>query len=109
MTELPDDELFERHADLCQVLCNAKRQKILYVLEEGERTVSELTKSTEIPQPTVSQHLRKMRDKGVVTKRTEGNKSYYQIRDERLMEASNTIRQVLLDALEEERQFSLEI
>jgi DNA-binding transcriptional ArsR family regulator len=107
MTELPDDDLFQRHADLCQVLSNAKRQKILYVLEDGERTVSELTELTEISQPTVSQHLRKMRDKGVVTKRSEGNKSYYQIRDQRLMEASNTVREVLLDSLQADREFTL--
>lgn len=104
MIDLPDNELFERHADLCQVLCNAKRQKLLYVLQDGERTVSELAAITEIPQSTVSQHLRKMRDKGVVTSRREGNKHYYTIRDERLLEASNTIREVLLDSLKEDRQ-----
>ena len=98
--ELPEDELFERHADLCQVLCNANRQKLLYVLQGGERTVTDLADLTGIPQPTVSQHLRKMRDKGVVTKRSEGNRSYYDIRDDRLLEASNTIREVLLDAID---------
>lgn len=108
MTELPDDELFERHADLCQVLCNAKRQKILYVLKDGEQTVTDLAEITDIPQPTVSQHLRKMRDKGVVTKRSEGTRGYYTIRDERLIEASMTIRQVLLDALDEDQKLGLE-
>lgn len=104
MDGLPDDELFERHAELCQVLCNAKRQKLLYALQDEERTVSELGKITGISQPTISQHLRKMRDKAVVTKRTAGNRSYYSIRDERLIEASNTIRQVLLDTIEENQQ-----
>lgn len=108
MTELPDDEIFERHADLCQVLCNAKRQKMLYVLKDGERTVTDLAETTDIPQPTVSQHLRKMRDKGVVTKRTEGNRSYYAIRDERLIEASMMIREVLFDALDEDQQLGAE-
>ena len=108
MTELPDDELFERHADLCQVLCNGKRQKILYVLKDGERTVTDLAEITDISQPTVSQHLRKMRDKGVVTKRSEGNRSYYAIRDERLIEASMMIRQVLLDGLDEDRKIGID-
>lgn len=108
MTELPPDELFERHADLCQVLCNAKRQKLLYVLHDGERSVSELAELTEIRQPTVSQHLRKMRDKGVVTKRSEGNRSYYSIRDERVIEASNTIRQVLLDSFDEDQRLQID-
>ena len=108
MTELPADEIFERHADLCQVLCNAKRQKMLYVLKDGERTVTDLAETADIPQPTVSQHLRKMRDKGVVTKRTEGNRSYYTIRDDRLVEASMKIREVLFDTLEEEQTLGLE-
>ena len=109
MIELPDDELFERHADLCQVLCNAKRQKILFVLDEGEQTVTDLAAITDIPQPTVSQHLRKMRDKAVVTKRMEGNRSYYSIRDERLIDASVTIREVMFDAMDEEQDFSIEV
>ena len=98
MTELPDDELFEQHAQLCQVLCNAKRQKILHVLRDGERTVTEIAEATGVPQPTVSQHLRKMRDRSVVTKRPEGNRSYYSIRDERILEASMMLREVLLDS-----------
>lgn len=109
MTALPDDELFERHADLCQVLCNANRQKILHVLKDGEQTVTDLAAVTEIPQPTVSQHLRKMRDKGVLTKRSEGNRNYYAIRDERLVEASLMIRQVLLDTLDDDTQLGMEI
>lgn len=108
MTELPDDEVFERHADLCQVLCNAKRQKMLYVLNDGERTVTDLADVTDIPQPTVSQHLRKMRDKGVVTRRTEGNRSFYAIRDDRLIEASNTIREVLFDTLDDDLRLGVE-
>lgn len=109
MSDLPDDELFERHANLCQVLCNAKRLKILHVLKDGERTVTELAEVTDVPQPTVSQHLRKMHDKGVVTKRSEGNRSYYDVRDPRLIEATMTIRQVLLDALEEDQQLVTDV
>lgn len=97
MTDLPADELFERHADLCQVLCNAKRQKLLYVLQDGEKTVSELAEATAVPQPTVSQHLRKMRDKGVLAKRRDGPRSYYRITDQRIIEASNKIRDIVLD------------
>lgn len=108
MSELPDDEIFERHADLCQVLCNAKRQKMLYVLKDGERTVTDLAETTGIPQPTVSQHLRKMRDKGVVKKRSEGNRSYYAIRDERIVEASMTIREVLFDAIDEDHDLGVQ-
>jgi hypothetical protein len=40
--------------------------------------------------------------------RGEGTRGYYTIRDERLIEASMTIRQVLLDTLDEDQNFGLE-
>lgn len=103
MTELPDDELFERHAELCGLLCNPKRLKLYHLLSEDEHTVTELAEKTGIPQATVSQHLRKMRDKKSVKRRTEGTKHYYRITDDRLIEALETTRSVLLDIMKEER------
>lgn len=97
MTELPDDELLENQAKICGILCNAKRLKLLHLLSREEYSVSELAEETGLAQATVSQHLRKMRDRKTVRRRTEGNRSYYRIRDERLVEALETIQDILQD------------
>lgn len=91
--------LFERHAELCRVFGNAKRLRILDLLRDGEYSVGEISEETDISQPTVSQHLRKMRDQGVVTKRDAGLKNYYSIADDRIVDGMETMREVLLDQL----------
>lgn len=100
MSEQFDDEVFERHAEFCQVFANAKRLKILTLLKEGELTVSEISDRTAIPQPTVSQHLRTMRQQGIVENRDDGSQRYYGITDERIIDGMSIMREVLLDRLE---------
>jgi len=101
-----EDPLFERHAEFCKMFSNPKRLRILHLLRDGERTVSEISEATGIAQPTVSQHLRKMRDQGVVTKRDAGLNNYYTIADERIVEGMNTMCAVLLDQLADDAAVS---
>lgn len=98
-----EDALFERHAEFCKMFSNPKRLQILHLLQDGEYSVSEISERTDIAQPTVSQHLRKMRDQGVVTKRDAGLSNYYSIADERIVEGMETMRAVLIDQLTDER------
>lgn len=105
MVDLGDDSLYERQADLCSVFSNAKRLKLLDLLRKGgEQTVSELQETTDIPQSTVSRHLKLMRDQGVVTKRTDGVHNYYALRDDRVATSMELMRGVLLDRLEGDEQ-----
>lgn len=94
-----DDGLYDRHAEFCKMFSNPKRLQILHLLKQGEYSVSEISEETGIAQPTVSQHLRKMRDQGVVTRREAGVNKYYSIADDRIVEAMDTMREVLLDQL----------
>lgn len=104
---MPDsDELFERHAEFCKVFSNPKRLRILHLLKDGERTVSAISEETGIAQPTVSQHLRKMRDQGVVARRDTGLNHYYTVADERIIEGMNTLRDVLLDQIADDAAVS---
>lgn len=97
MNENAADALVERHADFCGVLCNPNRLKLFHLLSLDEYTVSDLVDETGIPQSTISQHLRIMRDKNTVTRRLEGNKAYYRLRDERIIDALETIREILTE------------
>jgi DNA-binding transcriptional ArsR family regulator len=100
------DELYERHAEFCKMFSHPKRLRILHLLKDGEQSVSEISDETGISQPTVSQHLRKMRDQGVVTKREAGLNNYYSISDERIIDGMNTMREVLLDRLADDAAVS---
>lgn len=103
MTDLAEAHIYDKQAELCKVFSNANRLMILELLREGEEyTVSEIEEIVDIPQPTISQHLKVMRDQNVVERRKEGVRSFYSISDARINSAMGTMRNVLLDMLEED-------
>ena len=59
------------------VLGEATRSRILLLLERHELTVTELCAILQLPQSTVSRHLKLLADGGWVTSRREGTSRYY--------------------------------
>ncbi|MGE3193259.1 MAG: ArsR/SmtB family transcription factor [Microbacteriaceae bacterium] len=68
-------------ADIFDVLADGTRRELLTRLErrEGEVSVSELVSELGISQPTVSKHLKVLREAGLVTVREEGQHRYYRL------------------------------
>ena len=60
------------------------RLRILRLLETTELSVGELAKVLQLPQSTVSRHLKLLHDGGWIMKRTEGTASLYRMDDESL-------------------------
>jgi len=63
--------------DLLSVLADPTRVRLLSLLEGAELTVAELTQITDLPQPRVSTHLRKLKDANLVRDRRDGGSSFY--------------------------------
>ena len=61
------------------VVAEPTRRRILDELCTSERTVNELVGSLAVPQPTVSKHLKVLRDAGFVACRTEAQHRVYRI------------------------------
>lgn len=62
-------------------LADHTRRSILMELAEGERTVGELTAALPVSQPAVSQHLKVLRQVGVVSGRAAGTKRIYRLNE----------------------------
>jgi ubiquinone/menaquinone biosynthesis C-methylase UbiE/DNA-binding transcriptional ArsR family regulator len=58
-------------------LSDATRCRTLLVLEREELTVTELCAVLQLPQSTVSRHLKTLADRGLVVSRREGTSRYY--------------------------------
>ena len=67
--------------DLVSALGDETRTRILVLLERGEFNVSELCRALQLPQPTVSRHLRTLAEDGWVTVRSEGRMRHYRFSD----------------------------
>jgi DNA-binding transcriptional ArsR family regulator len=68
------------------VLAEPKRRQILDLLRADERAVNELVEALGLSQPAVSKHLRTLREAGLVTARTDGQRRLYRLRPEPLRE-----------------------
>ena len=90
------------HAQMCQGLADPTRILILYLLAENPRHVMELAEMSGASQPTVSRHLKVLRDRGLVTATREGNTIRYTLRDPRVIQALDLLRAVMADVLSEQ-------
>ena len=68
------------------VLVEPHRRAILGLLVERERTVGELGQRLRLAQPSVSKHLRVLRDAGLVESRAEAQTRVYRLRPAPLMQ-----------------------
>src|SRR6266478_5232389 len=73
-------------ADRFAALADGTRRHLLERLATADRSVSELMTGLDISQAAVSQHLRVLRDAGLVTARKQGRHRYYQLRPAALTE-----------------------
>jgi len=71
----------EQVAAFLKGLANSDRLLVLCELADGERCVTQLMARTKIAQTSMSQHLSKLRDEGIVTYRREHRTLYYSIAD----------------------------
>lgn len=92
-------EISELEADFCSALSDPTRLLILYTLNEEARNVTELTTELGLPQPTVSRHLKVLRDRGLVQTTRQGTTVTYSLADKRLIQAIDLLRAVMRERI----------
>jgi ArsR family transcriptional regulator len=101
-----ESRLYELHAELCKTLSSPVRLRILNLLRDSEKTVSELVAATGLRQANLSQHLAVLRQRGIVAVRKEGVNAYYEVANRKMIRACDIIREVLLEQLSEAEELA---
>ncbi|MDQ3389056.1 MAG: metalloregulator ArsR/SmtB family transcription factor [Gemmatimonadota bacterium] len=83
----PSPTIFERMS----ALADTTRSRLLLLLEEHELTVSELCAVVQLPQSTVSRHLKLLGDEGWVVAHAEGTSRRYRMLPDRLEPAAQNL------------------
>ncbi|TKV26432.1 winged helix-turn-helix transcriptional regulator [Arthrobacter sp. NamB2] len=65
--------------DVFAVIAEGTRRQILENLRDGDKAVGELVVELQVSQPTVSKHLKVLREAGLVSMRAQGQKRYYSL------------------------------
>ena len=91
-----DDQMLElarQQAEICKVFGNANRVMILWVLGNQEMSVGNIAESIDTSLQNASQHLRLMKDRGILTSRRKGHTIYYRVAGNVLMEGCRILQQ----------------
>jgi DNA-binding transcriptional ArsR family regulator len=88
-------------AELFKALGHPVRIRILELLRDGERSVSDLQAGLEVEMSSVSQQLSVLRARGLVTGRREGTMVYYSVVDQRVYDLLDTARAMFQRQLSE--------
>jgi DNA-binding transcriptional ArsR family regulator len=67
-----------------RALAEPRRRRILQLVRDGERAAGEIAEHFEITPQAVSQHLRVLKDAGLLHERRDGTRRLYAIRPEAL-------------------------
>jgi DNA-binding transcriptional ArsR family regulator len=87
--------------EVFEAVAQPKRREILRLLAGGERTAGDIAGNFAVTQPAISQHLKVLKDTGLVNERREGTKRLYSVRAEGLSDLHGFLADVLPGRLEE--------
>jgi DNA-binding transcriptional ArsR family regulator len=91
-----DAEGFELEADVIRVMANPKRLMIVSFLGEGPRTVTEIADRLHLSMQNASQHLRLMKDRGIVRAHRDGREVRYDLTTPVFSQCCQLVRQAIL-------------
>jgi DNA-binding transcriptional ArsR family regulator len=69
-----------------EIIAEPNRRAILSLLVSSEQSVGEIERELQMPQPTVSKHLRVLREAGFVESTVDAQRRLYRLRPEQLQE-----------------------
>ena len=73
------EDIYEQRAKVFKALCDERRQRILELLHGGEKCACVLIDEMDMPQSSLSYHMKILCDSGIVISREEGKWTHYQI------------------------------
>ena len=97
-----DQELIQEieilHKQVCSALADPTRLILFYMLHRGPICVNDMAAELDVPQSTVSRHLKVLRDCSLRSQtHRRANQIYYSLADERIIQALDLLRGILRD------------
>jgi DNA-binding transcriptional ArsR family regulator len=95
------NEALELIATRFKILAEPLRLRILHTLQDGEKSVTELTGLVAASQPNISKHLKILQEEGILKRQPKGNTVYYSIADESIFELCEVVCNSLQERLKD--------
>ncbi len=79
ISQIPPEKAFLHTAETFQLISDATRLKILWLLCHNEVCVNNIAVLVKMSSPAVSHHLRLLKQAGLIESRREGKEMYYKL------------------------------
>ena len=86
MTRIYPIEYTKRVESVFEIIAEPNRRAILSLLVSSQQSVGEIERKLRMPQPTVSKHLRVLREAGFVESTVDAQRRLYRLKPESLQE-----------------------
>jgi DNA-binding transcriptional ArsR family regulator len=86
LTRIYDIAYIRSVESVFEIIAEPNRRAILSLLASSEQSVGEIERQLRMPQPTVSKHLRVLRDAGFVESTVDAQRRLYRLKPEPLQE-----------------------
>lgn len=83
---------YDKVSETLKALAHPARLKIVVGLIKDECNVAQIQKILRLPQSTISQHLRTLKNAGIIKGRREGTRTCYRVIDARVRKIVEVIR-----------------
>ena len=90
----PKQQLYVQFAEMAKALGHAHRLEILELLAQGERSVESLAERAGLMIGNASQHLRLMRQAGLLVSRREGKRILYRLSDPAVLDLTAALHRL---------------
>jgi DNA-binding transcriptional ArsR family regulator len=87
------------YGDAIAALADPTRRRVFERLRSGPRPVGEIARGLPVSRPAVSQHLRVLKEAGLVRERREGTRNFYSVDGEGLAEVREYFEEFWDEAL----------
>ena len=105
MSDLKNQVLFERQADIAKAIAHPLRIAIIYFLKDGEQCVCDIAEHIVSERSNVSRHLSVMVNAGVLEYRKYGLKVIYKLKCPCILDFFSCMRRVLKQQAKENEKF----
>ncbi|WP_394272190.1 ArsR/SmtB family transcription factor [Butyricicoccus sp.] len=86
--------VYEERAKVFKALCDARRQHILELLHGGEKCACVLIDEMNMPQSSLSYHMKILCESGIVTGREDGKWTHYRISEQGSKKAIALLKEI---------------
>jgi DNA-binding transcriptional ArsR family regulator len=94
--------------EVFEAIAQPKRREILRLLADGELSAGDVASRFAVTQPAISQHLKVLKEVGLVSERRDGTRRLYSVRREGLADLHEFLAEVLPGRLERLKQVAEE-